>query len=218
MLVKEAKLIGNILENIQSKYKRLTILNLGSSTDDFRKRQQPYISKYIFSHLDINVTRVVHVDLKDELGVDVVADITKTSDLDILREFPADVLLVSNLLEHVRSFEQTCLNLTKLMNDHTVLIITGPRKFPYHPDPIDNGWRPDVEDIRLAFPNLKVSAYQILESPNLQFATLDSNLVYKSIKYLVRLFKALLKGEDFVLIKTNFLTPVSAFCVELKKS
>lgn len=216
MLVDEAKEIGKSIRLIQTHLERVTILNLGSSTANFRDFQQPYISKYIFSNIDSSLSRVIHVDLKNEAGVDLVADITKAEDLEILREYHADILVVSNLLEHVTNLEQTCSNLLSLMKENTVLILSGPKMFPFHPDPIDNGWRPGEEEIRLAFPELKVSNFCILKSANLQFAVIDQHVLLKVAKYITRLIRAIFSLEDSRVIKENFFSPVSAFFVELR--
>ena len=78
MLKEETTWIKNILNNEFSK-NDFTLLNLGSSTEEFRKTTQPYIYKNVFSPLTEEKKKVIHSDIKNEKGVDLVGDINKES-------------------------------------------------------------------------------------------------------------------------------------------
>src|SRR5688572_22505504 len=78
-----------------------TILNIGSSTAEFRERIQPYVDEQIFRPLARRGVPVVHTDIKGAKGVDIVADIMNDDDLERLRRLNAKTILCSNMLEHV---------------------------------------------------------------------------------------------------------------------
>jgi hypothetical protein len=72
-----------------------------------------------------------------------------------LKNIKADVVLASNLLEHVESPILGLLNLTRIADKGSVLIITGPSQYPYHPDPIDNGFRPGRDFVSHLLPEFE---------------------------------------------------------------
>jgi hypothetical protein len=108
MLVSEAKAIGNILSREVFNKKDSVILNIGSSTKYFRESSQPWVERYIFRPLRFLSCQVVNIDIKLDEGVDFVADITKELDLNKLKAFNADIIMASNLLEHVEDLRSTC--------------------------------------------------------------------------------------------------------------
>ena len=52
-----------------------TIANVGSSSHQFRTERQPWVDAELFAPLRERSVPVVHVDLKKEEGVDLIADI-----------------------------------------------------------------------------------------------------------------------------------------------
>jgi hypothetical protein len=217
MLVGEAKAIGDILLREVFNKKRSVILNIGSSTKYFRESSQPWIERYIFGPLRLLSCQVVNIDIKLDEGVDFVADITKEFDLTKLNAFNADIIMASNLLEHVEDLRSTCANIAHLLGPETILILTGPVKFPFHPDPIDNGWRPDELEIRESFPTCVITDFRLVSHRNLQFATMDGNVFVNGAKYISRLIKALLSFDPISELTERFFCPVSAFVVIIRK-
>jgi hypothetical protein len=132
------------------------VLNLGSSTLEFRTIQSPFINKDIFAHLEKKGVKITHSDIKAGPGIDLVADVTSDEGTKKLMSSGANVILVSNLLEHVEDLNSVIYNLTSLVPQRGSLLITGPYLFPHHPDPIDNGWRPSLEEVSALFPDFKV--------------------------------------------------------------
>ena len=86
------------------------------------------------------------------IDVDISGDITDPDFRDGLRDIGARSILCSNLLEHVRGPEQVCAALEELLPPGGLLFISVPHEFPYHPDPIDTMFRPDVEQLLRLFP------------------------------------------------------------------
>jgi len=217
MLVSEAKAIGNILSREVFNKKDSVILNIGSSTKYFRESSQPWVERYIFRPLRFLGCQVVNIDIKLDEGVDFVADITKDLDLNKLKAFNADIIMASNLLEHVEDLRSTCANITHLLGPETLLILTGPVKFPFHPDPIDNGWRPDELEIRESFPTCVITDFRLVSHRNLQCATMDGNFFLNALTYIFRLIKAFLAFDNLTELTDRFFSPVSAFVVIIRK-
>lgn len=157
------------------------VLNLGSSTASFRKQAQPFIHERVFEPLERRGVRVVHVDIKDEDGETLQADITRDADLDRLRALGARVVLCSNLLEHVPSAAAMAACLSRLVPPGGTLVLTVPHSYPYHPDPIDTRFRPDLDTLRCLFPELVAVEGAIVEAPSLldEFRRRPPQLLYR---------------------------------------
>jgi hypothetical protein len=82
---------------------------------------------------------IIHLDAQVAPGVDIVGDITADEfDIGEVRAF--DVVICTNLLEHVLARTQTIQRLEAVCAEH--LFVTVPGYFPYHEDPIDTMYRP----------------------------------------------------------------------------
>ena len=76
MRLEEAKHIEFLLKKFTgNKTKSEVLLNLGSSTGDFRKIQQPHINSYVFQPLKESIYKTIHFDLKSDEGVDISGNI-----------------------------------------------------------------------------------------------------------------------------------------------
>ena len=142
-----------------------TVLNVGSSTAEFREKNQPFIEERIFGPLAQRGVPVVHTDIKAANGVDVVADIMNDDDLERLRGVGAKTILCSNMLEHVPSASCMAERLATLLPPGGVLLVTVPNSYPYHPDPIDTLLRPDMEQLSGLFRQLKFLHGGIVAGP-----------------------------------------------------
>jgi hypothetical protein len=154
VLIKEAEWVGAQLSRIPEE-DLSPLLNLGSSTEDFGTRQ-PHIGELVFEPLRRRGTRVVNVDVKDAAGVDIVGDICDPSVANRVRDAGVRAALVSNLLEHVPDPEAMARAVVDVVPPGALIVVTGPRRFPYHPDPIDNRFRPDAEEAAQLFPATNV--------------------------------------------------------------
>lgn len=146
MLVSEATWIGAVLARLPV----APLLNIGSSTSAFRTQEQPWVDARIFAPLRARDVPVTHVDLKADAGVDVVGDV---SEPDVRARLGSHwgVVLCSNLLEHVVERESLCLAFEELVAPGGHLVVTVPRRFPLHADPIDTGFRPKVAELAALF-------------------------------------------------------------------
>jgi hypothetical protein len=149
MLPSEAAWIGKTLRALPDD--AYPLLNIGSSTREFRRVTQPWIDDLVFAPLGALGRSVIHVDLKPQDGVDVVADLSQDDEVHRLRELTYRSVLCSNLLEHLPSPAVGIDALLKLTRSGDKLVVTGPSRFPLHPDPIDNGYRPGADELAAAF-------------------------------------------------------------------
>lgn len=145
MLIAEADWIGSITSGLPAE--AFPLGNIGCQTDKSRKEVQPWIQQRIFDPLASRNQPVVHVDIRDEPGVDVVADLMSDQGLATLRGLGVRTVLCSNLLEHVEDPVAVLDRLVEVVPPGGYLIVTGPRDFPYHADPIDTMFRPSWQEM-----------------------------------------------------------------------
>ncbi len=142
------------------------LLNVGSSTLEFRTRVQPYIDQLIFAPLRERKGKVHHLDIKGGPGIDIAGDLLDPGFLDSLAHYPIKSVMVSNLLEHVVSRANICATLMKIVPVGGYLFVSGPYKYPYHADPIDTMFRPSIEEIAGHFPGTTIVDSAIIDSGN----------------------------------------------------
>ena len=121
----------------------MTVLDIGSSTRAFRTVTQPHIDGNVFEPLRQRGISPIHLDARAEPGVDIVADVTSLEGVD--RCF--DVVLCTNLLEHVVDRAATLQNVKRVVAPRGLLLLTVPRRYRLHQDPIDTGFRPSADEL-----------------------------------------------------------------------
>ncbi|HPM30063.1 MAG TPA: methyltransferase domain-containing protein [Chryseolinea sp.] len=143
--------------------------NIGSSSLVFRTKIQPHIHNNIIAPMEKGGTHVVNIDLKEDEGVDVIGDITSLSFGD---QFSGqfDLVLCTNLLEHVVDINLVVQNLVKSVKNTGYILITVPYKYRLHYDPIDNGFRPTPNEIAGLFDgnNFSIKASKIISIKDIE--------------------------------------------------
>jgi hypothetical protein len=133
------------------------LLDIGSSTAAFREDEQSFISDLVFRPLSDRGCEVIHADLKPAPGVDVVMDFTDASDRRRISARQIRTVLCSNVLEHLLvEPRQAARYLVELCASRGYVIVTVPKRYGYHEDPIDNGFRPSAEQLADLFPDCEV--------------------------------------------------------------
>lgn len=161
MREQEAKRIANLVTNLGLKNGSIC-LNIGSSTKYFRDVMQPHISDKLIQPIEACGIRIIHCDIKEDMGVDLVGDVLNPEFQRSMADRRADVLLCCNILEHLtdpHSFANACGNLVR---PGGYMVVSVPLSYPYHPDPIDTMLRPTPQQLGSFFPKWKVLTGEIL--------------------------------------------------------
>jgi hypothetical protein len=139
------------------------LLNLGSSTREFREVAKPHIDARLFAPLCTAGVAVVHSDLKTGEGVDVAGDILDPEVRARLKAMGFRSILISNMLEHVRDRAAVAAACEEIVGAGGLILATVPSSFPYHADPIDTGYRPSPAELAAAFTGSSVLIAEELE-------------------------------------------------------
>lgn len=138
------------------------LINVGSSTAEFRERRKPHIDAEIFAPLRAAGVEVIHTDLKQQPGVDIAGDLLDPAVQAQLRARRPRAALCSNLLEHVPSPVAFARAITALLEPGALVIVTVPRSYPYHADPIDTGFRPSPDELAALFAGCTVRRAEVV--------------------------------------------------------
>ena len=150
MFEAETRWLGAALERFAPE--RLSpLLNLGSSTEIFREQIQPWTETALFRPLRARGIDIVHIDMRNEPGVDVHADLTDPSDLSRLRALGPRALLCCNLLEHVTEPGRLARHCLEILPRGGLAFVTVPFSYPHHRDPIDTMYRPSPAELSTLF-------------------------------------------------------------------
>jgi len=218
MLVEEAKWIREQLIN-SFKKEDFPILNLGSSTEEFRTKSQKHIQNEIFSYLEKNNFKVIHCDIKKSNGIDIVGDINNKKFREKIKKLNIKSVICSNLLEHVSNPLEICKSINEILPKNGKLILTTPYQFPFHKDPIDTMFRPTINDLKVMFKEFDMISEKLVVSKNNFFKILKSNKKYfflMILRWLIPFYKFSewkLFVKDLFEMNKNF----SASCVLLFK-
>ena len=198
MLCEEAKFIGKIMYELDPK-DVFPLCNLGSSNDELAKLRQPWIDEYIFKPARESNYKVVNVDIKEHPGVDLVGDVTDPKFMNNLKEMGFKSVICSNLLEHVpkESITEICESLIEFIPTNGYMFVSGPYKFPYHPDPIDTMFRPNIEEMAECFPNTTLIEGSIITSN-------DHRKPLELIKNIARIFMPFYKPKEWLFFPRQF--------------
>ena len=143
------------------------MINLGSATREFRRKVQPHIYHHVLMPLYERHVQVIHADLLAGEGVDVAGSIYDSDVFEALVEHRPNAVLCSNVFEHVSDRELLAERLTRMLPAGGILIVSVPYSFPYHPDPVDTYFRPNLDDLCALFP-----AFELLQGDIVECGTL----------------------------------------------
>lgn len=165
MLIAEARWLGERLAAVPGD-DLFPLLNVGSSTAEFREAMQPHIHEEVFEPLQRRGGRICHVDIKAAPGVDLVGNLLDPGFLARLRKVEIKSALVSNLLEHVPDRQLIADALLEIVPRDGYIVVSGPHAFPYHADPLDTMFRPSVADVTRHFPGTSIVDSAIIDAGN----------------------------------------------------
>jgi len=142
------------------------MLNVGSSTLEFRTQTQPYIDKNIFAPLRSRRGKVYHLDMKSAPGVDIVGDLFDSKFLAQIAALDVRSVMLSNVLEHVVNRQKICDVISSVVPAGGYIFVSGPHRYPYHADPIDTMFRPTIDELWRHFPHTEIVDSAIIDSGN----------------------------------------------------
>jgi SAM-dependent methyltransferase len=111
------------------------------------------------SHVEsLGPSRYIGVDIEAGPGVDVICDAEHL--LAVFGPESFDVVISTELLEHVRDWRRVVGTMKRLLkSEGTLLITTRSNGFPYHGYPYDF-WRYELSDMRVIFTDFTIEALQ----------------------------------------------------------
>lgn len=161
MLIEEAKWFNQEIQSMDDSIV-FPMLNVGSSTDKFRKNKQPWIDEYIFNPARKKNQLIQHLDVKQAPGVDIVGNLIDPNFLRRLSKMKFKSVFCTNLLEHVVNKEEIGRILVSIIPAGGYLFVSCPFKYPRHPDPIDTMFRPGIQELASLFPYTDVVSGEIV--------------------------------------------------------
>lgn len=144
------------------------LLNIGSGTRPFREKVQPWIARDLLAPLAARGVEIVHLDARSGDGpgdgIDIQADLLRDGDFALVAEARRyAALLCCNVLEHVRDPGEFARRCAMLVRPGGIIVVTVPRSYPHHADPIDTLYRPTPEEAAALFPDSSLVAAEIID-------------------------------------------------------
>ncbi len=221
MLIEEAKWLSQKISLLDPSA-IFPMLNIGSSTETHRKIVQPWIDEYIFKPAE-RKGQILCLDKKRAPGVDIVGDLSETPFLKKLSKMQFNSVLCSNLLEHIPNRNEIGQAIASLVPKGGYLFVSCPYRYPYHPDPIDTLFRPNIKELSSIFPNTHIIYGEIVICRTyldyLTHSPIGSPIVFA--KSILRLFLPFHKPKEWLSALYRFpwlFKNFSATCLVLKKS
>ena len=218
MLLREArKLKSIILNNFKLKSDNLRLVVIGSGDASFRQTIQPQIHKNIYEPFENDSTiKILSLDIKSTDDAELHGDILNLGvrEAELIRN--ADIFLVSNLIEHVEDIRETFSVIAGLMDNQSVLICSGPVIYPYHPDPIDNMFRPKTrQDFKKMIGDLNIVEFKVYSNGMNIFS--DAMGLKKSLIAIYFGLKHLFVNPRKISVISHFLKSYSYYIAVVKK-
>jgi hypothetical protein len=180
MFVQEAKLLHELIGSLQWSVNG-SILDIGSSGKDYRCNIQPHIDEFVFRPLREAGCKIAYLDKKNVDGIDIVADLTDPMFDRNSQKTTFNLIICSNILEHVIDRELFMRNLFSFSHKGTFIIMTVPFRYFKHLDPIDTMFRPSPTELIQWISGL--GKFEIQYS---SFIVIDEKRYYKRRRKLAR--------------------------------
>ena len=218
MFKEEAKWLANMIYSLNPN-SVFPMLNIGSSNKKFREQEQPWIDELLFKPARTKGYSVIHTDIKNDIGVDLVGDLCSLDFLKKLSEMNIQSVICSNLLEHINNREEISKIISSIVPENGYLFVTVPYKYPYHRDPIDTMFRPNIQELSSLFPDFKIVNGEILPGGYLVKSTTTTPILY-TLAMLIRLILPIyqpLRWFDSLKYALWLFKDISVSCVVLEK-
>ncbi|MDD1413676.1 methyltransferase type 11 [Dolichospermum sp. ST_con] len=219
MLKSEAQWLGKMIYSLDENTV-FPLLHLGSSREKFRDQEQPWIHEFLFKPAKINGNLVIHADLKQDTGINLIGDLNDPQFLQTISELNIKSVICSNLLEHILNKAEICQNISSIIPVNGYLFLTVPYQFPLHLDPIDTLFRPNIEQLCELFPDLEIVNAEIISGGKLYKCTSIPPILYVMlmiIRLLLPMYQPL-RWLNSLRYSLWLFRNISVTCVVLKKT
>jgi SAM-dependent methyltransferase len=143
------------------------LLSIGSGHGELAS-DQPWLYRSVYEPLERRGVRLVHHELDPAPGVDVAGDLMDPAFRESLGRLELRSVMCCNVLEYLPEPRRVAETIEELVAPGGYAIVTVPRRYPYHPGPIDTMFRPSVDELRTLMPELsEVTAAQEIRTESL---------------------------------------------------
>jgi len=139
------------------------LIELGASTEAFLETH-PHVENDLLGPLVRRGVRIVKTDLLPGPHIDIAGDIYDSAVQATLKAVGAKCVLCCNIFEHVAdrdTFARVC---DEILSPGGTIIVSVPKSYPLHMDPIDTYYRPTPAEIARLFPGYVVLASESVVS------------------------------------------------------
>jgi len=140
------------------------IIDFGSSTLSYRTINQPWLESNLYKKLRDRKINISFADKKNDVGVDLVGDIFDNNFLSLVKENNFNCIFCCNFLEHVEDPQDLINRCLSLIPVGGLLVITVPHSYPYHRDPIDTLYRPNIKELSQLMHNNEIISSEIIST------------------------------------------------------
>jgi hypothetical protein len=149
MYIQESEWLGRRLASLPSD-ELFPMLNVGSSTEEYRTIMQPWIDQNILAPIRKRGGKVYHMDMKEARGVDSVGDLLDREFLDRIAQMKVRSVMVSSLFQHVTNRHEVSDALLSIVPPGGYIIVSGPT----------------IEEMHKHFPGTEIVTSAIIDSGN----------------------------------------------------
>jgi SAM-dependent methyltransferase len=129
------------------------VLNFGSQNQKYN-RENKYLMDYVINPIRKKCL-LRNLDLQSGVGIDYSGNLYEDVFFNKMKLIQFDCVLLCNVLEHIDNIEVLTSRVIDLIKPGGFIVFTGPNQYPVHYDPIDNGFRPEIEQILSLFKGFK---------------------------------------------------------------
>ena len=222
MLVEESIWIAEKIKEILPE-EPFPVLNIGSSTLVYRTKKQPFIQNNIFNLFSDEKKQVIHLDMKEDEGIDLVGDLSDENFRRLVKNLKPKLILCNNILMYLNKNTRKELSkiLFEILDENGYLIITNSLVFPPSPDPVEAYHRATPEKMyKSLFANFYLIDQNIAKTEYSFYKFLKSKPKLILIK-LLRFFMPWYKSKEWWFMMKYYLSGIkknySATCLLLKK-
>jgi hypothetical protein len=217
MWKQEAEWVNRCITQLTFDKDFISCLNIGSSDRLYREVSKPFINELIFRPLSEKAS-ILHVDIKNSDGVDVVGDFADPTFTERLSETKYDLILCNNLVTHVRNRELIFKLIENCIQRSGYLLFSAPQVYPYCADPYDAKYRPSLSQILGALPNYSLVSCETIISEESHFTRIINNykLCFGLIFNILVPAKGIERWKNVVSDIPNLFTRFETICVVMR--